>query len=182
MLPQNFFIFSMFLEPISRLKLDYMSYFRKFWFAGGKGSKVKFCPFLARNPVISGTAPRFFSEILQKVKWSKSKKSEKVKILKKILDLPLGAKMRHFGPKNQYFSKYLKNATSEFFYIQHVFKTNQQAQTWLYVLFLKIFVCRWLGVKGQILPLFGPLLVLHSHISRLTCSTQLKFCLNFYYY
>ena len=107
----------MFLELISRLKLYYMSYFRKFWFAGGKGSKVKFCPFLAGNPVISATAPRFFSEILQKGKYSKSKKSEKVEILKKILELQLGAKMRHFGPKNQYFSKYLKNDYSEFFYI-----------------------------------------------------------------
>lgn len=105
----------MFLEPISRLKLDYMSYFRKFWFAGGKGSKVKFCPFLARNPVISGTAPRFFSEILHKVKWSKSKKSDKVEILKKILDLPLGAKMRHFGPKNQYFSIISKTLPQNFF-------------------------------------------------------------------
>ena len=59
-LPHNVFIFSMLLEPTSRLKLGYMSYFQKFWFAGGKGSNVKFCPFLACKPVILGTTPQFF--------------------------------------------------------------------------------------------------------------------------
>ena len=60
MLPHNFFIFSMFLELTSRLKLGYMSYLQKFWFAGGKRPKVKFCPFFACNPVISGTTPQLF--------------------------------------------------------------------------------------------------------------------------
>ena len=37
-----FFIFCMNLEPIKAFNLSNMSYFRKFLFAGGKGSKVKF--------------------------------------------------------------------------------------------------------------------------------------------
>ena len=40
------------LEPDKGLKLDYVFYFRKFMFAGGKGSKVKFLPNLALFGVI----------------------------------------------------------------------------------------------------------------------------------
>ena len=57
---------------------------------------------MACGVVILGI-PQVFLKILHEVKWFKTKTSDEAKILKKILELPPGAKMVHLGPKNSIF-------------------------------------------------------------------------------
>ena len=75
--------------------------------------------------------------------------------MKKILTRPQAPLLAHFGHKNQRFSKYLKNASLDFFYFLHEFRTNWGLQSEPYVIFPKILVCGWQGVKSQIWYRFG---------------------------
>ena len=66
----------------------------------------------------------FFSKILHEVRHQQSKKSDTAGFLKKILTRLQAPILVYFGHKNEVFSKYLKNASLNFFYIWHDFRTD----------------------------------------------------------